>query len=167
MLSSSLGPKSRGKQTATIARRAPRPEKWALLPRLPQARDAMTAQAVSMPPAEARQAPRREERRRHRVYVTRHLEYHTRDGVCVAVKDRMTGAWLRGHVAVDRGIVGTTPIGGDRVGARGGDATTPGPEANPPSGPFALCFADPRVRLVSARIDAIVRPPREEVERYP
>ena len=31
------------------------------------------------------------ERRRHRVYMTRNTEYHFRDGVCVAVRDRRTG----------------------------------------------------------------------------
>src|SRR6187549_387121 len=40
------------------------------------------------------------ERRRHRVYMTRNTEYHFRDGVCVAVRDRRTGDWLPGHLAL-------------------------------------------------------------------
>ena len=42
------------------------------------------------------------ERRRHRVYVTRNTEYHFRDGFCVAVRDRRSGDFLQGHLAVQR-----------------------------------------------------------------
>src|SRR5260221_7406070 len=46
------------------------------------------------------------ERRRHRVYVTRNTEYHFRDKVCVAVRDRRSGDFLPGHLAVRREIAG-------------------------------------------------------------
>src|SRR5262249_38676732 len=46
------------------------------------------------------------ERRRHRVYVTRNTEYHFRDGLCIAVRDRRSGAFLPGHLAVKRPLHG-------------------------------------------------------------
>src|SRR3974390_2356802 len=46
------------------------------------------------------------ERRRHRVYMTRNTEYHFRDGVCIAVRDRRTGDFLHGHLALCRTVQG-------------------------------------------------------------
>ena len=46
------------------------------------------------------------ERRRHRVYMTRNTEYHFRDGFCVAVRDRRTGDFLHGHLALQRRVHG-------------------------------------------------------------
>src|SRR5215469_12904009 len=46
------------------------------------------------------------ERRRHRVYVTRNTEYHVRDRTCVAVRDRRTGDFMQGHLALERQIEG-------------------------------------------------------------
>ncbi len=40
------------------------------------------------------------ERRRHRVLVTNHTEYHMRGETCVAVRDLTTGEWVRDHSAV-------------------------------------------------------------------
>ena len=48
----------------------------------------------------------RPERRRHRVYVTRNTEYHFRDGFCVAVRDRRSGDFLPGHLAIRRRLHG-------------------------------------------------------------
>ena len=39
-------------------------------------------------------------RRVHTVFVTRNREYHTRDGVCVAVRDLKTTAWMALHAAL-------------------------------------------------------------------
>ena len=41
------------------------------------------------------------ERRRHRLVVTRNTEYHLRDGVVVAVRDRQSKRWCEGHLAID------------------------------------------------------------------
>jgi hypothetical protein len=41
-----------------------------------------------------------EDRRRHRVFFTRHTEYHLRDDECVGVRDRDTGEWLIDHAAL-------------------------------------------------------------------
>ena len=35
------------------------------------------------------------ERRNRAMYVTANTEYHFRDGVCVAVRDRQSRSWLR------------------------------------------------------------------------
>jgi hypothetical protein len=40
------------------------------------------------------------ERRRHRVFFTKHTEYHLRDAECVGVRDRGTGAWIVDHAAL-------------------------------------------------------------------
>ena len=41
-----------------------------------------------------------DERRRHRVFFTKHTEYHLRDAECVGVRDRGSGAWLLDHAAL-------------------------------------------------------------------
>lgn len=41
-----------------------------------------------------------EDRRRHRVFFTRHTEYHLRDDECVGVRDRETGEWMGDHAAL-------------------------------------------------------------------
>ena len=46
------------------------------------------------------------ERRRHRLIVTRNTEYHLRDDLCVAVRDRSTKRWAEGHLAVNRKVEG-------------------------------------------------------------
>jgi hypothetical protein len=46
------------------------------------------------------------ERRRHRVFVTRNTEYHCRDGVCVAVRDRRTRRFAETHPAIGKHISG-------------------------------------------------------------
>ncbi len=40
------------------------------------------------------------ERRRHRLFVTRHTEYHLRLDECVGVRDRTSGRWYREHAAL-------------------------------------------------------------------
>ncbi len=40
------------------------------------------------------------ERRRHRVFLTKHTEYHLRDAECVGVRDRASGAWVLKHAAL-------------------------------------------------------------------
>jgi hypothetical protein len=41
-----------------------------------------------------------EDRRRHRVFYTRHTEYHLREDECVGVRDRESGEWMIDHVAL-------------------------------------------------------------------
>ena len=41
-----------------------------------------------------------EDRRHHRVFFTKHTEYHLRDDECVGVRDRESGQWLIDHAAL-------------------------------------------------------------------
>ncbi len=41
-----------------------------------------------------------EDRRRHRVFFTRHTEYHLRDDECVGVRNRESGEWMIDHAAL-------------------------------------------------------------------
>jgi hypothetical protein len=40
------------------------------------------------------------DRRRHRIFFTRHTEYHLRGDECVGVRDRGSGTWLTDHAAL-------------------------------------------------------------------
>lgn len=48
-----------------------------------------------------------QERRIHRVFVTRNTEYHVRRETCVGVRDRQSGDWLTEHFAVNIPIAGS------------------------------------------------------------
>lgn len=48
-------------------------------------------------------------RRVHTCFVTRNREYHTRAGVCVAVRDRETTAWIAGHRALGMRLMAAIP----------------------------------------------------------
>ncbi len=55
------------------------------------------------------------ERRVRTCFVTRHREYHFKSGVCVAVRDRASSAWIADHEAVGLRLVPPLP-GGDYLG---------------------------------------------------
>jgi len=98
------------------------------------------------------------ERRRHRVYVTRNTEYHFRDGFCVAVRDRRTGDFLHGHLALRRRI-----HGGLRFFLNGAIVPNPG---DPRVGE-ALYFEANGRDLVTSPLEAVERPTRDVVQAYP
>ncbi len=98
------------------------------------------------------------DRRRHRVYVTRNTEYHFRDGFCVAVRDRRTGEFLQGHLALRRRI-----HGGLRFYLNGAILPNPGE----PGVGEALYFATEGRDLVTSPLEGVERPTREMVEAYP
>lgn len=98
------------------------------------------------------------ERRRHRVYVTRNTEYHFRDGFCVAVRDRRTGDFLPGHLALQR-----RAAGGLKFFANGGIV----PNAGEPKTGEALFFAADGRDLVTSPIESIDRPSKALVQAYP
>lgn len=97
------------------------------------------------------------ERRRHRVYVTRNTEYHFRDGVCVAVRDRTSGAFLPGHLAIRRKL-----HGGLRFFANGAILPNPGE----PAPGDALYFAADGRDLVTSPLERIERPTKAVVQTY-
>jgi hypothetical protein len=98
------------------------------------------------------------ERRRHRVYLTRNTEYHFRDGVCVAVRDRRTGDWLPGHLALRRQL-----FGGLRFFMNGALLPNPGePEVGE-----ALFFGEGGRDLITSPLQGVQRPSPEIVAEYP
>jgi hypothetical protein len=98
-----------------------------------------------------------QDRRRHRVYVTRNTEYHFRDGFCVAVRDRRTGEFLHGHLALRRRV-----HGGLRFYLNGAIVPNPGE----PQVGEALYFASDGRDLVTSPLEAVERPSKELVEAY-
>lgn len=98
------------------------------------------------------------ERRRHRVYVTRNTEYHFRDGFCVAVRDRRSGDFLPGHLAIKRRL-----HGGLKFFANGAIV----PNAGDPKPGEALYFAAEGRDLVTSPLERVDRPAKVLVEAYP
>ncbi len=96
--------------------------------------------------------------RRHRVYVTKNTEYHFRDGFCVAVRDRRTGDFLHGHLALRRRV-----HGGIRFYLNGAIVPNPG---EPRMGE-ALYFATEGRDLVTSPLESVERPAKDLVQAYP
>jgi hypothetical protein len=108
------------------------------------------------------------ERRRHRVFVTRNTEYHFRDGFCIAVRDRRTGDFLEGHLALRRRV-----NGGLRFFSNGGIAPNGG---EPQPGESLYFSSDERAapggaersrELVTSPLESVERPPRALIDAYP
>ena len=97
------------------------------------------------------------ERRKHRVFMTRNTEYHFRDMRCVAVRDRRTGEWLPGHLALRRQLFGSI-----RFFMNGALLPNPG---EPKIGE-ALFFGEGGRDLITSPLESVVRPPKELVEEY-
>ena len=95
------------------------------------------------------------ERRRHRVYVTRHTEYHVRDGICVGVRDR-GGDFFRGHMALNRRVHGGVRLGADGLATHAGE----------PLIGEGLLFAEGDRSLVTGAIERVVRPAKNIVDVY-
>lgn len=108
--------------------------------------------------ADQRSTYRGVERRRHQLYVTRNSEYHFRDGLCVAVRDRSTQQWLTDHVAINRRLSGSL-----RLYPNG----TIGPTLGQPRIGENLLFASGGRDLVTSPLLAIGRPDKSTVESYP
>jgi hypothetical protein len=100
----------------------------------------------------------RRERRRHRVYVTRNTEYHFRDDVCVAVRDRQGHRWLLTHKALDRQLTGSVRFGTN------GDAY---PSLDEPDIGDALFFGMGGPDVVTSVVATIERPAKDVVSNYP
>jgi hypothetical protein len=98
------------------------------------------------------------ERRRHRIYVTRNTEYHFRDGFCVAVRDRRTGEFLHGHLALSRRVEG-----GLKFFDQGGIAPNPG---DPVPGE-SIYFGSHGPELVTSPLETVERPSKEIAGAYP
>ncbi|MBP9111222.1 MAG: hypothetical protein KBF88_00370 [Polyangiaceae bacterium] len=97
------------------------------------------------------------ERRRNKVYVTRNTEYHLRDGFCVAVRDRKSGTFVDGHLALRRRIQGSI-----KFHSNGGFYPNPG---SPEKGE-SLYFSHDGRDLVTSPIESIERPAKNIVQSY-
>ena len=95
----------------------------------------------------------RDERRIHKVFVTRNTEYHVRRGRCVAVRDRRTGAWLEEHPSLRRFIACAVQYKEAAV------TMTPVPKVGD-----SLCFDG--TNIVTSLVLAIERPPKDIVRKY-
>jgi len=89
------------------------------------------------------------ERRQHRVFVTRHTEYHLRGSECVGVRDRDSGRWLRRHAALRLHALQLPPIGADDgwLGQR-------------------IQFWSSTTDVLTSPVVAILRPEKDVVPRY-
>ena len=99
------------------------------------------------------------DRRRHKVYVTHNTEYHTRDGICVAVRNRQTGQWDERHRALGHkmsGALHTPRTVGDL------------PFRSVPEPGDQIVFDNGKKHhVITSELERVTRPPRELVEVYP
>ncbi len=97
------------------------------------------------------------ERRIHKVYVTRNTEYHVRRSICVAVRDRRSGRWVDGHMAIRKRMEGSL-----RFFENGGMA----PNHGDPSPGDAIYFRAGGRDLITSRLEAVDRPEKKIVQEY-
>ena len=103
------------------------------------------------------------ERRRNKVFVTRNTEYHVRDGVCVAVRDRTSSTWRPGHMALRRAIGGVV-----KFHANGAVVPFPGEPAVGDAIYFEVVDRGGYDNeIVTSRVERIDRPERRIVASYP
>jgi hypothetical protein len=101
------------------------------------------------------------ERRRRRVYVTQHHEYHCKDGICVAVRDIETGAFVANHTALGRKVSGSIRL------SENGIASFSPPESPQPGERVHFSYdADDRRDVLTSALKSVERPPREIVAIY-
>ena len=102
------------------------------------------------------------ERRRYRVYVTQHREYHCKDGICVAVRDRTTGSFVPRHAAIGRVATGAVRLRDD-----GAIESIAPPESASPGQRMHFTFgADDQNDVLTSALSAVERPPRDVVAIY-
>lgn len=97
------------------------------------------------------------ERRRHRMYVTRNTEYHFRDQICVAVRDRRTGHWLESHLALNRRLSGAVHFYSNGTAV---------PSLEDPKVGEALFFGANGRELITSLLCSIERPKKGVVAAY-
>ena len=95
------------------------------------------------------------ERRQHRVFVTRHTEYHLRAGHVVAVRTCGSRAWLSAHDALGMRLEGFVAPG------------TLVPRLGVPTLGQRLYLARGEDDVVTSPLVAIDRPPKAVVGEYP
>ena len=97
------------------------------------------------------------ERRKHQVLITKNTEYHMRDRRCVAVRDRRTGNFLPGHLAISHELIGSL-----RFTQSGGLV----PNDGKPTAGDSLYFLVDGVDLITSPLLNTQRPDKTVVARY-
>jgi hypothetical protein len=100
-----------------------------------------------------REATLKDDRRIHKVFVTRNTEYHVRRGRCVAVRDRRSGRFLEEHAALRRFVACAVQYKEAAV------TMTPIPKIGD-----SLCFDG--TNIVTSQVLAIERAPKDLVRKY-
>lgn len=90
--------------------------------------------------------------------MTKNTEYHFRDDICVAVRDRHANRWLLTHQALDRPLTGSVRFG------ENGDAY---PSLDAPEVGDALFFGVGGPDVVTSIVADIDRPAKDVVMNYP
>ena len=103
------------------------------------------------------------ERRIHKVYITRNTEYHLRDEVCVAVRDRQSRSFRPAHIALNLRLEG-----GVKIFANGALV----PNVQKPEVGDAIFFtrhdtSGDEKQIVTSRVEQIDRPSKRDVMLYP
>jgi hypothetical protein len=122
------------------------------------ARRRTLSEALRQSPIQPPHAEGQPERRRHRLFVTRNTEYHFRDTVCVAVRDRRSGNWLPSHLALHRKVSGRVRFHPNGIAI---------PDPGDPEIGEALYFGDDGRELVTSLLTSIERPAKVLVLAYP
>lgn len=86
------------------------------------------------------------DRRIHTIYLTCHREYHTRDSVCVAVRDRRFGVWIPDHESVGMRLLPPPP--------------------NTMREGRSLHFVSATAQVETSKVREILRPGRATVDTY-
>lgn len=97
------------------------------------------------------------ERRIHKIFVTRNTEYHVRQDQCVGVRDRRTGEWLKAHLALSSRMAGSLRFSRD-----GGVL----PNTERPKVGESLFFQASGRDLVTSAVLAVQRPEKNTVDAY-
>jgi hypothetical protein len=103
------------------------------------------------------------DRRRHKVYVTRNTEYHVRDGICVAVRDRKSRSFRAAHIALNLKMEG-----GVRIYPNG--AMIPNVETPGEGDAIFFTHMGPEgdlKQIVTSRLEKVDRPAKTIVALYP
>ena len=85
-------------------------------------------------------------RRVHTCFITENREYHTKSGVCVAVRDKNSKVWIAGHWAIGM-ILKPLPPGAVFLG-------------------YPLEFLSKAQRVLTSHVVDILRPGRSTVNMY-
>jgi len=91
--------------------------------------------------------------------VTHNTEYHTRDGICLAVRDRRTGQWDASHRALGHKMCGALHTPRSATELPYNDVPQPGDQVVFDNGK--------QHHVITSELERVTRPPREMVARYP